>query len=117
MATQNVRICSKGDIPNGQGKGFKVGKLELAVFHTESGFFATCNVCSHEYEHLHEGWLEDHLIECPKHGSQFDLRTGDAISLPATQPIEVYEVKLEGDDVIVAIPEKYLNAVGVGKES
>ena len=100
----------------GQGKSFKVDKLELAIFHTEEGYFATSNICSHEYEHLHDGWLEGSLIECPRHGSQFDLKTGEALTLPATDPIEVFELKIEVDDIVVSIPEEYL-ASGVRKES
>jgi len=104
MPNQFVRICSKSEIPPEQGKSFKVGGLELAVFHTEEGFFAVCSKCTHEEENLSEGWLEGHVVECPKHGAQFDLKTGEALSLPASDPIDVYEVKLEGDDVMVAIP-------------
>lgn len=117
MANQNIGICSKDKIPSGQGKSFKVGSLDLAIFHTEDGFFAVCDICSHEHENLHEGWLEGHVIECPRHGAQFDLKTGEALSLPATDPIEVFELKIEGEELIVSIPEEYLTSAGVRKES
>jgi 3-phenylpropionate/trans-cinnamate dioxygenase ferredoxin component len=107
-----VRICAASDVKNGHGKGFKVGALELAIFHTEEGFFATSDICSHEREHLYEGFLEEHTVECPRHGSVFDLRTGEAKSLPATQPIEAFEVKVEGNDLQVGIPVTYLDATG-----
>ena len=117
MATQNIRICGVKDIPKGQGKSFKVGSLDLAVFYTEDGYFASSNICSHEYEQLHEGWLEGHCIECPRHGSQFDLKTGEALSLPAIDPIEVYELTVEGTDILVSIPEKYLTSSEVRKDA
>ncbi|HEY3294747.1 MAG TPA: non-heme iron oxygenase ferredoxin subunit [bacterium] len=117
MANQNIRICSVKDIPKGEGKAFKVGSLDLAIFRTEDGYFASSDICSHEEEHLHDGWLEGHCIECPRHGSQFDLKTGEALSLPAIDPIEVYELKLEGDDIFVTIPEKYLASVEARKDA
>lgn len=106
--TQLVRVCAKADVKRGQGKSFKIGTLDLAVYHTEEGFFATHDICSHEHEHLAEGWLEGHMVECPRHGAQFDLKTGEALSLPATEPIDVFKVLLEGDDVKVAIPSRFL---------
>jgi 3-phenylpropionate/trans-cinnamate dioxygenase ferredoxin component len=104
-----VRVCAVTDVPKGKGKGFKVGKLELAVFHTEDGFFATDDICSHEREHLAEGWLEAHTVECPRHGSVFDLRTGEAESLPATEPILVFRIEIDGNDLKVGIPAEWLD--------
>jgi nitrite reductase/ring-hydroxylating ferredoxin subunit len=102
-----VRVCAKSDIPRGQGRSFKVGTLDLAVFHTEKGFLASSDICSHEHEHLSEGWLEGQVVECPRHGAQFDLKTGEALSLPADEPIPVFDVLLEGDDVKVRVPDSY----------
>jgi nitrite reductase/ring-hydroxylating ferredoxin subunit len=107
-----VRICATSDVATGHGKGFKVGTLDLAVFHTHEGFFATSDICSHEHEHLNEGFLEDHSVECPRHGSVFDLKTGAALSLPATQPIATFEIRIEGKDVMVGIPVSYLEPAG-----
>jgi len=115
MSNQFVRVALTSEIPRGQGKSYKIGRLELAVFHTEDGFFATNDICSHEREHLSEGFLDGHTVECPRHGSQFDLKTGEALSLPATEPVEVYELTVQGDEIIVSIPEKYLNLEGIRK--
>ncbi len=62
--------------------------------------------CSHADESLSEGdlWIDECEIECPKHGSTFDLRTGEPQALPATEPVPVYEVKVNGDDVVVTLP-------------
>jgi 3-phenylpropionate/trans-cinnamate dioxygenase ferredoxin component len=99
-----VRICAVKDIREGNSKGFHVGGLEIALYHTDAGWYATGNVGSHEHEHLAEGWLEGAVIECPRHGAQFDVKTGEALSLPATEPIPVYPVEMRGDDVFVDIP-------------
>ena len=72
----------------------------------DDDFFALGDRCSHEDYSLSEGEvLEDECeIECWKHGSTFDLRTGDPCSLPATKPVPVYPVRIDGDDVIVELP-------------
>jgi 3-phenylpropionate/trans-cinnamate dioxygenase ferredoxin subunit len=69
-------------------------------------FYALGDRCSHEDYSLSEGEvLEDECeIECWKHGSTFDLHTGEPCSLPATKPVPVYRVRLDGDDVIVELP-------------
>ncbi|MFZ5433896.1 MAG: non-heme iron oxygenase ferredoxin subunit [Calditrichota bacterium] len=98
-----IRVCSVKDVPNGQARGFKVNGVDIAIVHSEGKFYAIHNICSHEHEHLHEGWLEGDKIECPRHGAQFDLTTGEAQSLPASKPVPVYELKIEGNDVLVMI--------------
>ena len=60
------------------------------------------DVCSHAEVPLSEGEIYDHTVECWLHGSCFDLRTGQPTGLPATEPVPVYPVKIEGDDVYVA---------------
>jgi len=107
-AQRFVRICRRDDIKDGHGKAFRVGSLDLAIFQSEGKFFASCDICSHEHEFLSEGWLEGTHIECPRHGAMFDLRTGAAISLPATEPIEVYPLEVRDGEIWVGVPEKYL---------
>ncbi len=104
-----VRICRADDIKDGTGHGFRVGSLELAIFQSEGSFYATSDICSHEREHLSEGWLEGAHIECPRHGSLFDLVTGEALSLPATEPIETFPLEVREGEVYVGIPEYYLH--------
>jgi len=75
--------------------------LILAVFRVNGEYFALDDVCSHEYSRLSEGEILDGEVYCPKHGSRFDLRTGEVRGLPATQPVRAYEVKEEGGKVWV----------------
>jgi len=65
--------------------------------------FAVDDICSHAEVSLSEGDVEDGRVECWLHGSRFDLRTGKATSLPATEPIAVFPVKVEGDEVLVDV--------------
>ena len=66
-------------------------------------FYAIGDTCSHADYSLSEGdvWPDELEIECPKHGSTFSLETGEPATLPATQPVRVYDVKIDGDDVVV----------------
>jgi nitrite reductase/ring-hydroxylating ferredoxin subunit len=98
-----LRICSVHDVPKGSVEAFQVNGLAVAVYHSEGTFYASEDICSHEHEHLSEGWLDGEVIECPRHGAQFSLKTGEALSLPATEPIAVFEVKVEGEDVLVRL--------------
>jgi len=77
------------------------GGQVLALFRVNGEYFALDDVCSHEYSRLSEGEILDGEVYCPKHGSRFDLRTGEVRGLPATQPVRAYEVKEEGGKVWV----------------
>jgi 3-phenylpropionate/trans-cinnamate dioxygenase ferredoxin component len=101
--TDWVRVAAKGDVAEGACIGVRVGDKEVAVYHMDGDFYATANVCSHEYALLTEGWMENGCIECPLHAAQFDIKTGKALSAPADEDIAVYPVKIEGDDVLVQI--------------
>ena len=72
---------------------------------SEGEVYAIVDVCSHADVPLSEGEVEAAPIECWLHGSRFDLRTGQPIGLPATRPVPVYPVKIDGDDVYVALQE------------
>jgi 3-phenylpropionate/trans-cinnamate dioxygenase ferredoxin component len=96
-----TKVASVKDVPPGEILGAMIGTDPVVLANIDGEILAASDVCTHEYVLLHDGWLEGDLIECPQHGSQFDLRTGKACSLPATQPLPVYEVRVEGDDVYV----------------
>ena len=82
--------------------GLRVGEREIAVYHLAGGEFrATDNVCTHEYALLSEGWMENGCIECPLHAAQFDIRTGKALCAPADVDLQVFEVKVEGTDILL----------------
>ncbi|HLX77556.1 MAG TPA: non-heme iron oxygenase ferredoxin subunit [Acidimicrobiales bacterium] len=103
--SQPVRLCSVGDITIGAARRFDVNGLEICVVRCEDGFHAVADQCSHEDYSLSEGEVDGTSceIECWKHGSLFSLITGEPLTLPATQPIAVYEVIVDGDDVLVRL--------------
>ena len=105
-AAQVVRLCSRDDLAPGQARRFDVAGLRVALVRIADDFFAVGDRCSHEDYSLAEGevWTSECEIECSKHGSTFDLRTGAPCSLPATRPVPVYDLVVEGDDVSVVVP-------------
>ena len=100
-----VRACAVADLTDDQPKRFLVDGVAVAVVRTAGEVFAIHDVCSHANVALSEGEVDDQTIECWLHGSRFDLVTGAPTGLPATKPVPVYPVKIDGDDVLVAVKE------------
>jgi 3-phenylpropionate/trans-cinnamate dioxygenase ferredoxin subunit len=101
-----VRVCARDDIAPGSSRRFEVAGRPVAVVRIGDDFYAVSDTCSHADFSLSEGdvWPDELEIECPKHGSTFSLVSGEPQSLPATTPIPVYDVVVEGDDVKVVVP-------------
>ena len=95
------RVCGVSDLPEGGKAVVELGDRVLALFHVGGKFWAIDDLCTHDGGPLAEGQLEGYQISCPRHGAKFDIRTGRVLSMPATQDIPAYEVKVEGDDVLV----------------
>jgi 3-phenylpropionate/trans-cinnamate dioxygenase ferredoxin subunit len=79
------------------------GDKQIGLFKLPDGFFAVSAWCSHQKSSIVHGDLYDHEIECPLHGARFDLRTGTQLSLPAVRPIARYDVKVEGNKVLLKV--------------
>lgn len=101
------RLCRLDELVPGTPRRFEVGKHRIAVVRLDDEVYAIGDVCSHQNISLSEGDVhpEDRTIECWKHGSEFSLETGEALTLPATRPVPVYEARVDGDDVVVVIDE------------
>jgi 3-phenylpropionate/trans-cinnamate dioxygenase ferredoxin component len=96
-----VRICSTDDVKPGSARRFDVDGHRVAVVRIGDDWYAIGDRCSHEDYSLAEGdvWEDEREIECPKHGSTFSLLDGEPQTLPATKPVPVYRVVVDGDDV------------------
>lgn len=105
MDEQWIRIADVGAVPTGEVVPIEVMGLNLALYNVDGDYFCTDNVCSHAYALLSEGWLDGYLIECPLHNGQFDVRTGEGQGEPITENIRAYPVKVDGDDVMIQLPE------------
>jgi 3-phenylpropionate/trans-cinnamate dioxygenase ferredoxin component len=100
------RACSLSDVAEGEAIGVEVGEEPVAIVRTCGEVFAIRDVCSHAEVPLSEGEIDGRTLECWLHGSRFDLRTGKPTGMPATEPVPVYPVKIEGDDVLVDINQE-----------
>ena len=101
--TQWVPACKAADVPEGTAKAVDLGGEPVCVVRSNGTFYAIRDVCSHADVALSEGEVDDGTIECWLHGSTFDLRTGKPTTLPAFEPVAVYSVRVEGDDVLVDV--------------
>ncbi|MDQ1438047.1 MAG: 3-phenylpropionate/trans-cinnamate dioxygenase ferredoxin component [Acidimicrobiaceae bacterium] len=101
-----VRVCGRHDVDAGQARRFDVDGHRIALVRIGDDFYAIGDRCSHADFSLSDGevYPDDLEIECWKHGSTFSLTTGEPQSLPAVRPVPVYDVRVEGDDVLVVLP-------------
>jgi 3-phenylpropionate/trans-cinnamate dioxygenase ferredoxin subunit len=104
--SETVILCRTDELSSGQARRFDVGGHRIALVRTDDQFHAIGDRCSHENYSLAEGevWVDECEIECPRHGSTFDLRTGTPCSLPATHAVPVYEVEVADGNVSVVLP-------------
>jgi len=98
-----VRVAGVSDIPDPGRELVEVEEQLIVLLHVGGEFFALDDVCTHDGGPLSEGEIDDHTIACPRHGAKFDLCTGAALTMPATQPTRTHEVKVEGGDVWVRL--------------
>ncbi|MEU9132397.1 bifunctional 3-phenylpropionate/cinnamic acid dioxygenase ferredoxin subunit [Kitasatospora sp. NPDC048540] len=101
-----LRACALTDLAEDEPKRVDLNGVPVALVRTEGEVYAINDTCSHANVSLSEGEVEDCMIECWLHGSSFDLRTGKPSGLPATKPVAVYPVKIEGDDVLVSVNQE-----------
>jgi 3-phenylpropionate/trans-cinnamate dioxygenase ferredoxin component len=101
------RLCRLDELPSGEARRFDIGKRRIVVVRIGDDVYAIGDRCTHQDISLAEGEVhaEERTIECWKHGSEFSLETGEPLSLPATRPEPVYEVRVEDDDVVVVVDE------------
>jgi len=99
-----VDACSTDDIETEDVIRFDHGKKTYAIYRSpDDEFFCTDGLCTHEEVHLADGIVMDYEIECPKHGSVFDYRSGEVDNPPACVNLNTYATKVEGGRVFVEI--------------
>ena len=96
-----VRACPLGKLGEGRPVHVDIGECQICVVRSAGTVYALRDECTHQAVPLSDGEVTDGAIECWLHGSRFDLASGRALSRPATQPVDVYPVRIEGDDVFV----------------
>ncbi len=101
-------VAKTTEIPEGEARRFVVDRIEIAVANIGGEFLAVDDLCSHAEASLSEGDVDvdDEMIECPRHGSTFDLRSGRPTTLPATVPVATFPVKVEGDTILIELEDR-----------
>jgi 3-phenylpropionate/trans-cinnamate dioxygenase ferredoxin component len=101
------RVCTLSEVPNDGSLRVELPDVDLAIVRFDDEVYAIEDVCSHAEVALTDGDVDEvdgaPTIECALHGSCFDLRTGEPTNLPATEPVPVYPVRVEGDDILVDV--------------
>ena len=105
MTMTTVRVCATGDLASGSAKRVEVDGRSIAIVRIKDDFYAIGDRCTHADISLSEGEVlcDEREIECWKHGSTFSLVTGEPQTLPATQPVPVYEVRVEDGEIVVVM--------------
>lgn len=98
-----IKAGTKQDFKDLMGNGVQLNGKNICIARAGDSFYAFDNRCTHAESLLSGGDIEDGEISCPLHGARFAIKTGEAMTLPAVQPVQTYEVKLQGDEVWVKI--------------
>jgi 3-phenylpropionate/trans-cinnamate dioxygenase ferredoxin component len=100
-----VKVCSLSALAEDATLHVEVGRTPVCVVRSQGEVLAILDECSHAEVALSDGDVEAGTVECWLHGSRFDLRTGKPTGLPATEAVPIYPVRVDGDDVYVAVKE------------
>ena len=99
-----IKVAETKDVAAGTGILVELEGERVALFNENGTFYAIGDVCTHAGGPLSEGDLEGDVVTCPWHGAQFDIKTGEATSPPATEPVPTYRVKVEGENILIERP-------------
>lgn len=95
------KVATVSEIPPGGRKPIIFDGRSVLVVRIDNDFYAVEDVCSHDGQPLTDGPLHGKSIECPRHGARFDLKTGRPLCMPAVESISVYDVLVQGVDVLL----------------
>ncbi len=98
-----VKVATKTDIPPGEMRSFVVDHTQIVICNVNNKYFALADECSHDSAPISDGHLDGDQIVCPRHGAKFELLTGKVTAHPAVVGIDRYEVKIDGEDILVMI--------------
>ncbi|HKI10377.1 MAG TPA: non-heme iron oxygenase ferredoxin subunit [Nitrososphaeraceae archaeon] len=96
-----VKVAETKDVQASQMIAVEVNGEKICIANVEGRYYAIGNVCTHMGGPLAKGKLEEHVVQCPWHGSRFDIRTGEVVRPPAIRPEPTYEVKEENNNILI----------------
>ena len=100
-----TKVATNSEIPEGGKLYVELDERLVVIFRAGGDLYCLDDVCTHDGGPLGEGQLSGYEIACPRHGAKFDMRTGQALTMPATEATAVHEIKSEGDDVLVRLSQ------------
>ena len=100
-----VKVGRAGDVPAERPEVFELEDRHIAVYRLDGAYYAIEDICTHDGGPLAEGEVEGQEVICPRHGARFDIKTGAALCMPAITPVESYPVRVEGDDLLIGLPD------------
>ncbi|MFE0419638.1 MULTISPECIES: bifunctional 3-phenylpropionate/cinnamic acid dioxygenase ferredoxin subunit [Streptomyces] len=100
-----IRACAADELDDGDALQLPITP-PIAVFHVDGAFYATNDTCPHGQSSLADGYVEGKQVECAWHFAKFDITTGAVLTPPANAPLCTYKVQVEGEDVMVEIPDR-----------
>ena len=98
-----VKAVRAADLAPGTGTVVELNGVKIAVFNVDGAFYAMNDTCTHASGPLSEGELDGTAVTGPWHGARFDIKTGAVLGPPAADGVRSYEVKTEGEDVLVKV--------------
>ena len=98
-----MRAVALSEVPPGKIVGVELEGKKLILTNFEGIVYALSGICTHEYYELALGFMIEERVVCALHLSQFDLRTGEVFNPPAVEPLQRFNVKIEGDSVFVEV--------------
>lgn len=101
-----IEIAPVSELPNGERLFVDLGDKPIVIFKIADQIFAIGDVCSHDEGPLGDGLLEGHSVVCPRHGGEFNIRTGQALQMPAVVDIPAYPVQVRGGMIFVGMPKE-----------
>ena len=101
MGEDFVKVAETEDVQVSQMMAVEVNDEKICLANVNGKYYAIGNICTHMGGPLAEGKLEEYIVQCPWHGSRFDIRSGEVVRPPAMKPESTYEVKVENNDILI----------------
>jgi len=102
--TYYLTLGNVEEFPKGPPRAFTIGDVEVAIVNGGKSFYAFSNICTHRFERLQDGFVEDDNIVCAYHEAIYDMKTGEPVEGPTVDPLSVYQVRVENGEVQLAWP-------------
>lgn len=96
-----IKVAKTSDLKPGEKIRVWYENEEVGLINLDGEYYAISDVCTHDGGPLMDGELEGECIVCPRHGARFNIKTGEE-TLPAYEPVPLYEVRIEGEDILIA---------------